>query len=134
MVELSQTIAFKAQNSSKTTSGSSISPLIVHGFTNLLNLVLAGRSIYITKSLWSASKVAGMSMLVGPSIVFRTISALFYPQAIKIIFLAALIVWIPIVIACLGTFYYPLNPPALSTRVILCRWTNLVMLFLLEGG
>ena len=63
-----------------------------------------------------------------------TISAFASDQAKIIIFLALLIVSIPIVIAHLGTFSIPLKAFAASFLVSRCRQTSLVELFIGEGG
>jgi hypothetical protein len=60
--------------------------------------------------------------------------ALVYPHAIMIIFLALLIVSIPIVIAHFGTFSNPLNEFAASFLVSRWRYTSLVVLFAGDGG
>jgi len=61
-------------------------------------------------------------------------SDLFYDQAIIMIFLAFLIVFIPIVIAALGTLSIPLNDFEASRLVSLCKYTSLVQLFIGDGG
>lgn len=62
-----------------------------------------------------------MSVLTSPSIVDLTMDALLYPQAMMIIFLAFLIVSIPMLMAHLGTFSIPPNELAASFLVNLCR-------------
>jgi len=87
------------------TIGSSRSPFITQGVLNLVNFYPAVLSKKKVMSGWSCRKVEGILGLLGyPSIVYFTMSALASPQAIIIIFLAFLIVSIPILIAHLGTF------------------------------
>ena len=75
-----------------------------------------------------------MVVFVYPSIVCLTMGALLSDQAIMIIFLAFLMVSIPIVIAHFGTFSIPPNALAASFLVNLCKYTNLVILLMGEGG
>ncbi len=85
-------------------------------------------------SEWEWRNVEGTSFDISPSIDLLTISALLYDQAIIIIFLAFFMVFIPIVIAALGTLSMPPKDVEASLLVTLCRYTNLVQLLIGDGG
>ena len=107
---------------------------MIQGVLNLVNNYPAGRSKKKVASGCSCKNVDGFKALNYYSILFFTMQALLQDQAIMSIFLARLIVYIPIVIAALGTFYIPRKLLAASCRVILCKQTSLVILLVGDGG
>jgi len=94
---------------------------MTHGVLNRVNSYPAGRSKKKVASGCSCKKVEGLSGLNYYYTLFLTICALLYDQAMIKIFLAFLIVYIPIVIAAFGTFSIPSKLLDASCRVILCK-------------
>ena len=111
-----------------------LSPFINQGAKLTVKCEAALLSTTNSTFLCFYKNVAGRSSLKGPSILFWTILAFVSEKAKMKICLAFIIVWIPIVMAFLGTFSNPQKELAASHLVCLSKLIILVVDFVVLPG
>src|SRR5699024_1963017 len=94
----------------------------------------ASISVIIVTSLCICKKEAGTSLVTSPCNTLLKISAFFSPCTSKMIFLASIIVPMPIVIASVGTSSILLKKRAFASIVVLAKSTTCVRDFTSDPG